>query len=210
MPERVRPQCTSLCRRVLWTWLGARFRCHGRFDRPVLPHRRGHRHARFPALLPHPPARRAPLQLHAPPLHLHHPAPGRHHLARHLLFPRRTPPPRPLIPLFWSAAACRRFCDAYFTHKLSSRAKRPDFFFRAVFWRVGPRSRWISLQCLQRPAFRLARLNSPSRRQTVNPRLRPLPPLSLSQTSPSNPAASATVSGPATAPPSQTRTSSPL
>src|SRR5271165_1991591 len=110
----------------------------------------------------------------------------------------------------WSAAARRRFCDVCYTHKLSSRAKRPDFFFRAVFWRVGPRSRGISLQCLHRSAFALARLNSLSRRQTVNPRLRPLPPLFLSQTSPPNPAASNLLSDPATAPPSQTRTSSPL
>src|SRR5208337_1204573 len=100
---------TSIPRRVLWPWLGSRARQHRRSDSPVLLHRRGHRRARFPALLPHTPPRRAPLHLHAPAFRLYHLAPGRHHLARHFLFPRRSPPP-PLIRLIWSAAACRRFC----------------------------------------------------------------------------------------------------
>src|SRR5208337_1507272 len=98
--------CPSLARRALWPWLGSRFRRHLRSDRPMLSHRRGHRHARFPALLPHAAPRRAALHLHALALHFHYLASGWHHLARHVLFPRRAPPPPPLIHLIWSAAAC--------------------------------------------------------------------------------------------------------
>src|SRR5208283_570416 len=40
----------------------------------------------------------------------------------------------------------RAFSSVRPTHKLSSRAQRPDFLLRAAFWRVGPRSRGIPPQ----------------------------------------------------------------
>jgi len=70
-----------------------------------------------------------------------------------------------------------RFCNARCTHLASSRAKRPDSFFCAVFWRVGPRSRGISLQCLQRRAFRSALLNFPSHAANRSIPANPLGPL---------------------------------
>src|SRR5208337_178318 len=104
--------CPSLARRALWPWLGSRFRRRLRSDRPMLSHRRGHGHARFPALLPHASSWCATLHLHAPALHLHYFAPGRHHLARHLLFPRRAPPPQPLIYL-WNLSECRCYSGGH-------------------------------------------------------------------------------------------------
>src|SRR5271157_882223 len=66
---------------------------------------------------------------------------------------------RLVISPFWSAAACRRFFACCLANKPqfiqpqpflrsspSSRPERPEFFFRADLWRVGPRSGGITAQ----------------------------------------------------------------
>src|SRR5208283_4407266 len=67
-------------------------------------------------------------------------------------------PPHFLIFSLWSAAPWRRFRAFNPSYQPSSRPERPDFFLRADFWRVGPRS----AACALRPGGGISLLPSPS------------------------------------------------
>src|SRR5208283_541454 len=59
-------------------------------------------------------------------------------------------PPYFLIFSLWSAAPWRRFRAFNPSYQPSSRPERPDFFLRADFWRVGPRSAVCAPRALRR------------------------------------------------------------